>query len=396
MDLKNKNYKILLTGGGTGGSVAPLLAVAEELKIPLAPSRGQAPFDKGGEINFEFLWLGTKFGPEREMVERVEIKFKAIYGGKLRRYFSFKNLADIIKIKLGFFQALFIMLKWRPDLVMSAGSFISVPIVWAAWILGVPVLIHQQDICAGLANKLMAPFAKTITVAFEKSLADYGKKAVWIGNPTRQSLKTPNPKSQFPIDANLPVVLIVGGGTGAMPINKLVADSLGELTKFCQIIHVAGKNKKINVIPEPKAIESRGLSTGQQDSTGYYASSGMINYNAYEFLNVEKMAEALNAADLVITRAGLGFLSELSYLGKPSIIIPMPDSHQEANAEFFKNKKAALVIEQKHLAAANFSHLVKDLLSDKKMLGRLRTNMKNAMKPEANRAMVKIVKSLLK
>ena len=178
MDNQIKPYKILLTGGGTGGSVAPLLAIAESLTMQ------------------DFLWLGTKSGPERKMVEEAGIKFKAISGGKLRRYFSFKNLGDIFKIKLGFFQSLFIMLKWRPNLVMSAGSFISVPVVYAAWLLRVPALIHQQDVKAGLANKLMAPFSKVITVAFEKSLADYGKKAIWIGNPVRQSLTLATRNSQ--------------------------------------------------------------------------------------------------------------------------------------------------------------------------------------------------------
>lgn len=361
MNSEIRNYKILLTGGGTGGSVAPLLAVYDELK---------------NENMFEFFWLGTKFGPEREMVERAGIKFKAIIGGKWRRYFSLKNLADIFKIKLGFFQALFIMLKWRPDLVMSAGSFISVPVVWVAWLLRVPVLIHQQDIIPGLANKLMAPFAKAVTVVFEKSLADYGEKAVWTGNPVRKQLTINNYELRiynFKINKSLPVVLIVGGGTGAEAINRLVVDNISELTKFCRVIHITGKNK-----------------------FGVNSGSRVAGYEAYEFLDADNMAEAMRTADLVVTRAGLGFLSELSYLGKPSIIIPMPDSHQEANAEFFKSRKAAIVIEQKYLTAAGFTQMIKDLLFDEKMLGRLAANMKSAMKPGANRQMVEIIENLLK
>lgn len=348
--------------------MAPLLAVYDEMKI-----NPPAPLSKGGGGGVEFLWLGTKFGLEREMVGKAGINFEAVSGGKWRRYFSFKNLADIAKIKIGFFQALFIMLKWRPNLVMSAGSFISVPIVWAAWILRVPALIHQQDIQPGLANKLMAPFAKIITVAFESSLKDYGKKAVWIGNPVRRSLGAPISKSQFSnIDSNLPIILIVGGGTGAMAINKLVEESLNELTKFCQIIHITGKNKSNrNLAPR------------------------VAGYESYEFLDADKMASALKAADLVVTRAGLGILSELSYLGKPSIIIPMPDSHQEANAEYFKNKKAAIVIGQKYLTAESFAQMIKDLLSDETMRFRLSANMRNAMKPGADRDMVNIIKNLL-
>lgn len=349
---ENKKYKIFLTGGGTGGSVTPLLAIYDELK---------------NESEFEFLWLGTKFGPGKVMVEKAGIKFKAISGGKLRRYFSFKNFLDIIKIKIGFFQALFIMIKSRPDLIMSAGSFISVPIAWAAWVLRVPVLIHQQDIVAGLANKLMAPFAKIITVTFESSLKDYGKKAIWIGNPIRRELKINSLKTHN----HLPVVLIIGGGTGAMAINELVKDSLSQLVKLCHVIHITGEKRNIS-------------------------NTEIVNYKNYEFLDVEKMVEVLHAADLVITRAGLGFLSELSYLGKPSIIIPMPDSHQEVNAEFFKNRKAAIVINQKDLTAENFTHMIKDLLADEKILTNLSVNMAQAMKKGANQEMVKIIKSLLK
>jgi len=359
--MNNKSiYKIFLTGGGTGGSVAPLLAIYDEFKDQdvVRPASSQ----------FEFLWLGTKFGPERVMVEKEGIKFKAISSGKWRRYFSLKNLVDIFKIKFGFWQAFFIILKSRPSLVMSAGSFASVPVIWAAWLLRVPVLIHQQDIRPGLANKLMAPFAKIVTVAFEKSLADYGKKAVWIGNPVRRKLRISN----FKTNESLPVVLIVGGGTGATAINELVKSSSNELTKFCRIIHVVGKNKS-------------NLSNGLR----------VAGYEVFEFLNTEQMAETLNKADLVITRAGMGFLSELSYLGKPTIIIPMPDSHQEDNAAFFRNKKAAVTVKQKYLTADNFTHMIKDLLSDEKSLEKLSANMAQAMKKGANQEAMKIIKNLL-
>lgn len=354
MEQSEKKYKILLSGGGTGGSVAPLLAIHDELK---------------NDGKFEFFWLGTKFGPERTMVERSGIKFRAISGGKWRRYFSLKNLVDIFKIKIGFWQAFFIMLKWRPNLVMSAGSFVSVPVIWAAWLLHVPVLIHQQDVQPGLANRLMALLARVITVTFKKSLADYGKKAVWIGNPVRQSIKNLNSKHQIPnLNENLPIVLVVGGGTGAEAINNLVMEGLNELTGVCQIIHVFGKQKGVR--------------------------TGITNYFAYEFLDEERIAGALKSADVVVTRAGLGFLTELSYLNKPAIIIPMPNSHQLENAAMFR--EAAIVLEQKNLTAEKFMSEIKNLINNEKLQKELGEKMGRVMKKGANQAMVKIVLGMLK
>ncbi|MFH1522262.1 MAG: undecaprenyldiphospho-muramoylpentapeptide beta-N-acetylglucosaminyltransferase [Patescibacteria group bacterium] len=368
----NKVKKILLTGGGTGGSVSPLLAIVDEIQNAKTLSvKGDT------ECQYDFLWLGTKDGPEREMVKKVGIEFKTIAGGKLRRYFSWKNFIDVFKVKIGFFQAIFIILKWKPGLVMSAGSFISVPVIWAAWLLRVKVLIHQQDARPGLANKLMAPFADKITVTFKDSLMHYGKKATWIGNPVRLSiddcrLTIEKIKKYFNLDKGMPVVLMVGGGTGAKAINELIYQSLDELVKFCQVVHVTGKNKKIQKHKNTKT-----------------------NYYTYEFLDAQKMAGALRVADVVVSRCGLGLLTELSYLGKPSILIPMPDTHQEDNAKIFKEKEAAIVLDQSELTAEEFIDNIKKLLNDKILRELLGKNISDVMKKEANERMVKIVEHLV-
>ncbi|MBU0646955.1 undecaprenyldiphospho-muramoylpentapeptide beta-N-acetylglucosaminyltransferase [Patescibacteria group bacterium] len=370
-----KIIKLLLTGGGTGGSVAPLLAVANQLSITNYQLRINKNADK--EILYKFLWIGTKNGPEREMVEKAGIKFKTIICGKLRRYFSWQNFIDIFKIKIGFWQSFFVLLKWRPDLVIAAGSFVSVPVVWAAWILHIPILIHQQDIRPGLANKLMALFAKVITVTFEKSLEDYGKKAVWIGNPIRRQLTVSNCKlqinnyRQYNLNKDLLVVLIVGGGTGAEAINNLILQSLDELTKFCQVIHLTGINK-IN--------------------TKYKIQN--TNYSNYEFLDVEQMAEVYNLADIVVSRCGLGVLTELSYLGKPTILIPMPDSHQEDNAAIFEEAQATIILKQKELTSEKLISEIKKLVINKKLQEKLSQNIKLVMKQGANEAMVKIIERI--
>ncbi|MFH1428083.1 MAG: undecaprenyldiphospho-muramoylpentapeptide beta-N-acetylglucosaminyltransferase [Patescibacteria group bacterium] len=360
----NKIKKILLTGGGTGGSVTPLLAIVDELFRNIK-----------SECPYRFIWLGTRKGPEREMVKDVKIKFIPIANGKFRRYFSIKNLIDPFFIIIGFFQALAIILVWRPNLVMSAGSFVSVPIVWAAWILRVPVIIHQQDVRPGLANKLMAPCAKVVTVTFRESLDDYGEKAVWTGNPVALKNREHRARNNFYIKKDLPIVLAVGGGTGSEAINKLVLASLGELAEICQIIHITGRDKNKNSIS----------STREKNE----------NYKSYEFLEHEKIMEIMTAADLVISRAGLGLLTELSYLAKPAILIPLPSSHQEINARIFQKKEAAIVLDQKSLTTEEFTNNIKKLIADNELRKKLSDNISQVMKKGANQEIVKIIKNLL-
>lgn len=370
--------KILLTGGGTAGSVSPLLAIADEIRGRTSDARYQPARLPAGD--FEFLWIGTRNGIERAMVEKENIAFKSIFSGKLRRYFSWKNFTDILLLKLGFWQAFFIMLKWRPDLVISAGGFVSVPVVWAAWLLGVPCLIHQQDVRPGLANRLMAPFAKVITVSFEKSLKDYGAKAVWTGNPVRKCVSLLPGTHFFQLKKGLPTLLIVGGGTGAMFINQLVADSIHDLLNFSQVIHVTGKNKQTG----PSHVSARNMLNKTKD-----------NYYCFEFLDARQMAEAMQKADLVITRAGLSTLAELSFLGKPIIIIPIPDSHQEENAGIYKESGAAVVLNQKSAAPSLLIKEIESLLSNPNKITGLKNNISMLGKPRAREEMLKIITKLI-
>jgi UDP-N-acetylglucosamine--N-acetylmuramyl-(pentapeptide) pyrophosphoryl-undecaprenol N-acetylglucosamine transferase len=355
--MENKVKKVVLTGGGTAGSVSPLLAIADDLK-------------KSGD--FSFLFLGTKDGIEKEMVAGDGLQYKAILAGKMRRYFDWRNFLDIFKIGLAFWQAFFVLLKEKPDAVLSAGSFVAVPVVWAAWVLRIPAIVHQMDVRPGLANKVMASFAKVITVTFEKSLKDYGAKAVWTGNPVRQSViggQQALSKERFDLKNDLPVIFIFGGGTGAEAINNLVEEKIDELCSFCQVIHSTGKGKMTAVKNE--------------------------NYHPFEFLNVEEMAAALGVADIVVSRAGLGAFTDLAKAGKASIIIPMPNSHQEDNAKLLAEKEAALVLNQKTLTADSFLAEIKELLFDEIKKEKFRKNIKTIFKDGANEAVIEIFKSLI-
>ncbi len=367
--------KILYAGGGTMGSVSPLIAIHQKLvsKYPVP--------------EYQCFWLGTHNGPEKEVVEKVGIKFEVIESGKFRRYFDLKNLLDFFRIIIGFFQALYWCFKFKPDIILTAGSFISVPVAYAAFFYGASVFVHQQDIEVGLANKLMAPVAKKITVALEKSLQDFdSKKVVLVGNPVRlscsvrsslpassvggptgmemyinehkvssQETGANNSINDFKFQNNLPTVLILGGGTGAMTINELVWQSLPELIKFCNIIHITGKEKNLN------------------------NESGIINYEKkyknFEFLDEQKIYSAMQVAEVVVTRAGMSALTELAYFKKPTVIIPIADSHQEKNAKYFANHEAAINLSQKNLTKENFVAQIKNLLNDKNRQQEMGENM---------------------
>lgn len=361
MDQKHK--KIILTAGGTGGSCTPLLSIAEIIKRQ--------------NVDCEFLWIGTKTGPEKAMVSFLHIPFASIAWGKWRRYFSWKNFIDPFKIIIGFVQSIILIFSYKPDLVISGGSFVSVPVVWAAWIFNTKIIAHQQDAQPGLANKLSAPFADYITVTFQKSLKDFGAKAVYTGNFIRPEffdlqITKKEAKQKIGLDNSLPVVLIAGGGTGSEFINYLTASCLTELTQFCSIIHITGKN--------------RGLVLDRE----------IANYRSFEFMHIDGLIKAYAAADLVISRAGMGMLSELSFFAKPTILIPMPDSHQEKNAEIFSTNKAAIVLSQKGLNKMEFKKSISHLLRDDDLRRQLTVNIKNTIKTDNGQEIFRIINSLLK
>lgn len=349
--------RAILTGGGTGGSVAPVLAVYEEMK----KQRPEA----------EFLFVGTRKGiPERELVQNRNIPYKSIFSGKLRRYFSFKNIIDPFLILSGFIQSVFLILKFKPGAVFSAGGFVAVPLAAAAWLLKVPIFIHQQDIVPGLANKLIAPLARRITVSFEKSLKDFHKKKAFLtGNPVRPEILQGDKQKaikRFQLEENIPTLLIIGGGTGARDLNELVVQIIPELVAFCQVVHLTGKNKSIK---------------------------NQLNFSRYhqmEFLS-EGMPDLYQASDLVVSRAGLGVLTELSVLKKPLILIPIPGSHQVANAEYFSEKKAAVLINQKGLTQQILLQKIRQMIFSRNELSLLSSNISKLARPEAARKITEII-----
>lgn len=372
----NKTKKIMLSGGGSGGPVTPLLEIAREMKK--------------SKPDLNFVFVGTENGPERKMLEDFGgIPFVSLPAGKLRRYFSLKNFLDIFNIISAFFQSFSLLKKERPDIIISAGSFCSVPLVYAAIFFRIPILIHQQDVRAGLANRIMSPWAKVITAVFEKTLADYGPKAILTGNP----ISIPCDDEAYDevlspfFSADLPLLLIVGGGTGATAINDLVEKAKDDLLNFCYVIHLTGKdkNQKNNFAEK---ISSEMTEVNKMPAKGQYLS--------LEFLSHKRLMAVMKKSSLVISRCGLGVLTEISALAKASILIPMPGSHQEDNAQIFAKTKAALVLDQRQINHNIFIKEIKRLLEDRELLSSYGQNASNLMEKGAAEKISAIVWEIIK
>ena len=359
-----RTMKILLVGGGSGGPVSPLLAIAEEIKKTQPKAK--------------FLLVGTKNGPEKQMANEAGLPFSTITSGKLRRYFSLKNLISPFLVLSGFAESFKILKEFKPDCVFGTGSFVQVPIVWAAWLKKVPVVLHQQDVEPGLANKLCQFAAKKITVTFRQSLGGFAsnigifykkaraEKIVLTGNPFRSELKGGSKEkavNEFKLRSDLPTLLVLGGGTGAEFLNNLILKSLPQLSKIIQVIHSTGKNKLL--------------------------SSASVNYRPYEFIS--NMADAYAAADIVLCRAGVSTITELSNLNKLSIIVPMPQTHQELNGYLMTEYDAAIVASQKRINPENFVRLIRKLLFAGEAQEALKNNIGKVMPHNANQKIAEII-----
>jgi len=337
--------KIIFSGGGTLGAVMPILVVARELQK---------------KYSAKIIWVGTKQGPEKKLIEENGIKFIMIPSGKFRRYFSLANFFDIFKISLAFYKSFLLLIKEKPDFLVSTGGYVSVPLHLAAALLRIPTWIHQQDLKAGLSNKIMAKTASKITVSLQNSALYFNSnKTEWTGNFCRFfDVDKNKSKKIFSIDDSEPVILAVGGSTGAAKINDMILESLKHLPDSWHIIHIVG--------------------TERSAQRCFDESKKRPNYKVYKFL-YDQMPYALFLADIVITRAGFSTLTELSFLKKPSIIIPISDSHQESNAEIFKNNNSAIVMDERvahgNDLAESILMLINNLDESKKMGERMKATL---------------------
>jgi UDP-N-acetylglucosamine--N-acetylmuramyl-(pentapeptide) pyrophosphoryl-undecaprenol N-acetylglucosamine transferase len=327
-----KIIKIVFTGGGTGGHIFPIIAIARELR-------------KAFEGKLEIFFVGPRDEIGKAFFLQEGIKVKEILAGKIRRYLNFKSLFEnvfdiLFKMPVGIFQAFFWLFFKNPDLIFSKGGYGSFPVVISGWILGIPIFLHESDIVPGLTNRILSKFALEVFVSFPKTEYFSPKKMILVGNPIRREIlegKKEKAIETFKLTNEKPVVLILGGSQGAQRINEKILEILPKILEDFELIHQCGNGNYEKVRLTAEAIIPEGLKK-------YYHLSG--------FLKEEQLKNAFAAADLIISRAGSGTIFEIAAWGKSSILIPLPESaqaHQIRNAYAFHGVGAAKVIEEENL-----------------------------------------------
>lgn len=373
--------KIVITGGGTGGHVSPALAVISEIQKQ--------------ESNVEILYIGSYFGIENKIIfsqkdkslrneipntfiVQKEINFKRTLTGKYRRYFSFRNLLDPFLVLIGTFQALFYLIGFRPKVIFSKGGFVSLPTCLAGAILRIPIVLHESDAEMGLANRIIAPFARKIATAFPPSLfpEKLKRKITHVGNPQADFPKTSKSAAtaHFGLSKNLKTILVAGGSQGAQKINNALKPNLVKLLQNYQVIHQTGTN---NI----KQFESfrKELPTNLKD-----------RYRPFGFIAEDDLDIAFQSAGLTVIRAGAGLLFKSALFATPSIVVPLK-GHQEANAEYFASKKAVAVIKNSDLNSQNLFEMILALLENEKSREKLSKNISVLASPCAAKDLAKLV-----
>ncbi len=324
---------IVMTGGGTAGHVTPNIALMPALK----------------EAGYDIAYIGSYSGMEKGLIEATGTPYYGISSGKLRRYFDLKNFSDPFKVLKGYFEALSLMRKLRPDVVFSKGGFVSVPVVLAAKTRRIPAIIHESDITPGLANRIAVRGAKKVCCNFPETMKYLpSSKAVLTGSPIRKELfqgdaARARALCNFTSD-DKPVLLIIGGSLGSKIVNEAVRSVLPELLEKFYIIHLCGKGNL-------------------EDSL-----TGLLGYKQFEYAN-EELADMFALCDLAISRAGANSICELLALHKPNILIPLSAAasrgDQILNANSFKKQGFSYVLEEEELTAETLLAAVNEVFEKK-------------------------------
>ncbi len=371
-----KKYKIIFTGGGSGGHTMPALAMIQAIK------------EYSKEIEFSILYIGSYDGVEKELLENYNINYKSICTGKLRRYLSINNFIDIFKIIRGINQSKKIIKEFAPDILVSTGGFVSVPPVISAKRQKVPIIIHEQTIDAGLANKIASKFADKIAITFPESKKYFPQNKITLtGIPLRRELFNGNKDElfkKFNLDKNLPLIYFTGGGLGCHILNITAIKILPEILDKCNVIFQTGKALNGNDFIEMKKFK---------ESLDNKKKNRLV---IFDFINKE-LPDIYAAADLAVSRSGAGTVNELMSLSIPTIFIPLAIStknEQLRNAQFVENINGGIIIEENQLNPGVLLKNINDILFTDK-INMIKKNLKKLKFQNGTENMIKLIFKLL-
>ena len=362
-----KQYKFILSGGGTGGHIYPAIAIANELKSRFPDA--------------EFLFVGAKDKMEMQKVPQAGYKIIGLWIAGLQRRLTFDNALFPVKLLSSLLQSRTIIRNFKPDVVIGTGGFASGPLLQVAEFAGIPTVIQEQNSYPGITNKLLSKNANKICVAYENLERFFPKhKMILTGNPVRQDLIDIDSKREealqyLNLDPNKQTLLVLGGSLGARRVNQLIAKEI--LTFAAHNIQVIWQCGKL-YFDEYKRVEEN------------------ENIQIHSF--IDRMDLVYAAADIVISRAGASSVSELCIVGKPVIFIPSPnvaEDHQTKNAQAIVDKKGALLLKESELDS-QFSVVFESLVKDPEKQKQLSKNIKQLALPEATKQIVDEIVKLIR
>ncbi len=358
------SLRVVLAGGGTGGHLFPLITVAKYMEEKL--------MIRGGA---EFLYIGPKGKMEKTAMSDSEIPQKTILTGKLHRYLTAKYFLDIFKMPIGVLQSLWILFWYTPDVVFAKGGFASVPVVIAARLYNIPVLIHESDAIPGLANKFLGSIANRVMITFERSRMYFpSSKTVLVGIPVKpDAIGGDAAKGREFLNLHKevkPIIFFMGGSLGAQVINERVMLILPELLKKYQVVHQTGKSHYEFIAAW---AQKQGYKIGHSD------------YYPIAFIGKE-LKDIFALSEVVVSRAGGTAISEIAANGKPSILVPITRSannHQRINAYEVSKAGGAVAIEESNFQEHILLHNIDQIINDQEIKRKMQENIKKFYFPDA-------------
>ena len=370
--------KILLTGGGTGGHFYPLIAVAEEIN-KIVKEEKLLPVE---------LYYMSDSPHDVNMLLENEIEFVKISAGKMRKYFSILNFFDLFRTFFGIIYATIKLFNIFPDIIFSKGAYSSFPVLFAARLLKIPVFIHESDTVPGRTNLWAGKFAKRIAVSFPEASTYFKKSKVAVtGNPIRKDIEFLEDKQKsrqfLGLSDDLPVLLIIGGSSGAKIINDQILSILPALIEKYYVIHQTGKNNIQEIINTAEVVIGENINKNR--------------YRPFDYLDNLNMSMAAGASDLIVSRAGASAIFEIANWGIPSIIIPITDTngdHQRKNAYSYARFGGSIVIEEINLSPNILLAEINRVLDNKELSKKMSIKAKEFIKPDAAKIIAKEILTL--